>query len=63
MRRRMYRELGGFIGYMATPVRELQEVRLSIIAEMNEQAEQEAEMKRKQKEYEDEQRRRQSRMR
>jgi hypothetical protein len=48
----MYGELGGRVGYQQTPVRELQECRLSIIAEMNYQAEQEAELKRKQEEQE-----------
>lgn len=48
----MYSELGGYTGYMATPVRELQECRLSIIAEWKYQAEQNEEMKRKQEEAE-----------
>jgi hypothetical protein len=48
----MYTELGGYIGYMATPVRELQECRLSIIAELNYQAEQDTELKKKQEDAE-----------
>lgn len=48
----MYKELGGILGYQATPLRELQEVRLSIIEEITYQAEQEAEQKRKQEEQE-----------
>jgi hypothetical protein len=48
----MYIELGGYIGYQQTPIRELQEVRLSIIAELNYQAEQNKEIKRKQEEME-----------
>jgi hypothetical protein len=48
----MYVELGGRSDYLQTPLRELQECRLSLIAEMNYQAEQEAELKRKQKEQE-----------
>lgn len=48
----MYKELGGYIGYQKTPLRELQQIRLSIIAELNYQAEQDAEMKRKQEEME-----------
>ena len=46
----MYVELGGYTGYMQTPVRELQEIRLSIIAEMVVQAEQEAKLKEEQAE-------------
>lgn len=38
----MYIELGGYLGYRRTPLRELQEVRLSILAELNEQVRQEA---------------------
>jgi cell division protein ZapA (FtsZ GTPase activity inhibitor) len=48
----MYKELGGYLGYMATPVRELQEVRLSIIAELNIQAEIHKEQDEKQAEME-----------
>lgn len=50
MRRRMYRELGGYAGYLQTPVRELQEIRLSILAELTVQAEQREAMEQKQKE-------------
>lgn len=57
----MYVELGGYIGYMATPVRELQECRLSIVAELNYQAEQDAELKEKQEEAERDARRANSR--
>lgn len=46
----MYAELGGYVGYMLTPVRELQEIRLSIIAELTVQDEQQKEMERKQDE-------------
>lgn len=59
----MYKELGGYIGYMATPVRELQEIRLSIIAELNVQAEQQEEMERKQEEQEREMERQRARTR
>ncbi len=48
----MYKELGGYVGYMLTPVREIQEIRLSIIAELNVQAEQEEERKKQQEEQE-----------
>jgi hypothetical protein len=48
----MYTELGGYVGYQKTPVREIQECRLSIISEWDYQAEQEAEMKQKQEEAE-----------
>lgn len=48
----MYSELGGYLGYMSTPVRELQECRLSIIAEWEYQAEQNKEMEQKQEEME-----------
>jgi hypothetical protein len=48
----MYQELGGYIGYMNTPIRELQEVRLSIIAELEYQAEQNEELKQQQEEAE-----------
>lgn len=48
----MYKELGGYVGYMATPVRELQEIRLSIIAELTVQDEQQKEFERKQEEQE-----------
>lgn len=57
----MYKELGGYVGYMLTPIRELQKIRIAIIAELNVQAEQEAEMKRKQEEQEREMRRQQQR--
>ena len=57
----MYKELGGYVGYMRTPVRELQEIRIAIIAELNVQAEQAEEMKRKQEEQEREMRRQQQR--
>lgn len=50
VRRKMYAELGGYIGYQLTPVRELQEIRLSIIAELTVQDEQYKEMERKQAE-------------
>jgi len=50
----MYKELGGYIGYRLTPVRELLECRLSIIAEMNVQGEEVAEVKQKQSEQEGE---------
>lgn len=43
----MYRELGGYVGYMRTPFRELQEIRLSIVAEINVQVEQDNERKEK----------------
>lgn len=52
IRRKMYQELGGYLGYRATSLRELQEVRLSVIAELNIQAEKDAELKRKQEEHE-----------
>jgi hypothetical protein len=52
IRRKMYAELGGYVGYMATPVRELQEIRLSIIAELTVQDEQEKEFKHQQEERE-----------
>lgn len=52
VRRKMYKELGGYIGYRLTPVRELLECKLSIIAEMNVQGEQSVEMKQKQAEQE-----------
>lgn len=48
----MYQELGGYVGYQRTPVRELQEVRISIIAEMTVRAEQEQEARQKQEELE-----------
>lgn len=48
----MYKELGGRIGYLRTPIRELQEIRISIIAELNVQTEKEAELKQKQEEQE-----------
>lgn len=48
----MYAELGGYIGYMQTPVSELIEIRLSIIAEANVQKEESDELKRKQAEQE-----------
>lgn len=44
----MYRELGGYVGYMLTPVRILQEIRLSILAEMTVQAEKEKEQEQEQ---------------
>ena len=44
----MYQELGGYIGYMQTPMRELQQIRLSIIAEMEYQAEQNEKIKEEQ---------------
>lgn len=52
VRRKMYRELGGRIGYRMTPVWDLLECKLSIIAEMNVQGEQTEETKRKQAEQE-----------
>lgn len=48
----MYRELGGRSEYLGTPLRELQEMRASIVEEFNYQAEIEAENKRKQEEHE-----------
>ena len=57
IRRRMYQELGGYIGYMQTPVRELQQIRLSIIAELEYQAEQNEKIKEEQEEAERERRR------
>lgn len=48
----MYKELGGYVGYMLTPKRELQEMRLSIIAETNIQAEKDNELALKQEEHE-----------
>ena len=63
IRRKMYQELGGYIGYMQTPVRELQQIRLSIIAELEYQAEQNEEMKRKQEEAESEAERERRRLR
>lgn len=48
----MYKELGGYIGYRKTPLRELQECRISIIAEMIYLEEQDTEVKRKQAEQE-----------
>lgn len=58
----MYAELGGYVGYMATPVRELQEIRLSIIAELTVQDEQQKEMERKNAEQEREMERQRQRM-
>lgn len=46
IRRKMYAELGGYEGYQRTPLRELVEMRLSIIAEMNVAVEQEQEQQR-----------------
>lgn len=48
----MYKELGGYLGYRAVPLRELQEIRLSIVGELNVQAEKDEELKRKQEEHE-----------
>jgi uncharacterized small protein (DUF1192 family) len=55
----MYQELGGYQGYQKTPVKVLQEIRLSMIAELEKQAEDQeeidrinAEMRRKQEEAE-----------
>ncbi len=59
----MYKELGGYVGYMATPVRELQEIRLSIIAELNVADEQHKELERTQAEREREMERQHSRWR
>jgi len=53
IRRKMYTELGGYRGYCKTPFRELQECRISIIAEWKIQAERDAEMK---KEHEEQKR-------
>ncbi len=41
VRRTMYRELGGRPAYQGTPLAELVEIRLSILAEQNVQAERE----------------------
>lgn len=57
----MYKELGGYVGYMQTPIRELQEIRIAIIAELNVQAEQQEEMRQKQEEQERELRQQQQR--
>jgi hypothetical protein len=46
----MYVELGGYVGYQLTPVRELQECRASILAEIKVQAEHDREQRRKQEE-------------
>lgn len=46
----MYQELGGYVGYQQTPLKELQECRLSIIAEMEVQAEEVAKTKKEQQE-------------
>ena len=59
----MYKELGGYIGYRMTPVRELIECKLSIIAEMNCEGEQTEETKRKQEEQEAEIKKRMAEMR
>lgn len=48
----MYQELGGYIGYQQTPVRELQQIRISIIAELEYQAEQNEKIKEEQEEAE-----------
>lgn len=40
LRRKLYQELGGYPGYRKTPVREILECRLSIIAETRVQHEQ-----------------------
>jgi DNA-binding HxlR family transcriptional regulator len=48
IRRKMYRELGGRSEYRATPLAELLEIKLSIIAENNVQAEREQAQKEEQ---------------
>jgi Arc/MetJ-type ribon-helix-helix transcriptional regulator len=50
----MYRELGGRSEYLRTPIRELQEMRISIIAEINVQNEKEKEIKAQQAERQSE---------
>lgn len=59
----MYTELGGYVGYQKTPVKELIECKLSIKAEMEYAAEQDAEIKRKQEEQEREVERQKAKMR
>lgn len=46
----MYLELGGYVGVALTPLREVQEVRASIIAEIENQTEDAAEVKAKKEE-------------
>lgn len=58
----MYVELGGRSEYRRTPIRELQELRLSIIAEWKDQARQNEELKAKQEEQEREMRRQQQKV-
>lgn len=52
MEAKLFELFGGYVGYMQTPVRTIQRHRLRIIAELNYQAEQEAELKEKQEEAE-----------